>query len=401
VYIHAGTYNEQVMFNLHSGTQVRRILFTNYPGETPVIDGAKLTIPNGGLLFLSRVNYIEIRGLRIINSNRAGIYAHSCSNIIIDNNSTRDTHSSGIGIWWSSYVWVENNEVVNARNAPYPEGYEESISIANTMHFEVSYNDVSLDGVVGHLGNEAICTKDSRFGTVHHNYAHDFEPQGGAIYVSAWKDLTGDIDVYSNQLRNTAGLAINSERGGVVENINVFNNTVYGVGWAGIALNSTGADNGGNGLRRNVNIHHNTIYTIWGNEGAGIYIATNNIENITIRNNIVYVKKYNGQIVAATPDIASKITPQYNLVYGSKFCPSDYPRCIEMGNWATNITADPMFIDLNTPDLHLQPNSPAIDAGVDDGTRVDLDGIARPQGDGFDIGAFEVLVLNNQPKEIP
>jgi hypothetical protein len=72
-----------------------------------------------------------------------------------------------------------------------------------------------------------------------------------------------------------------------------------------------------------------------------------------------------------------------------------------MGNWATNITADPMFIDLNTPDLHLQPNSPAIDAGVDDGTRVDLDGIARPQGDGFDIGAFEVLVLNNQPKEIP
>jgi hypothetical protein len=386
VYIRKGTYNEYVMLNLHSGTQDRWIVFTNYPGETPVIDGANLKITSGGLLYLSQVNYIEIKGLRVINSNQAGIYAHSCSNIIINYNSTRDTRSSGIGVWWSSHVRVNHNIVVNAVKVILD---EESISIANSMYFEVSYNDVSLDGVQGLLGNEAICTKDSRFGIVHHNYVHDFEPTGGAIYVCAWKELTGDIDVYSNQLHKAGYIAINSERGGIVENINVYNNTVYSVGWAGIALSTTGAAYGGNGLRRNINIHHNTVYDILGDGGAGIYITTSNIEKIDIRNNIVYVEKDNGQIVAGTPEISAKITAQYNLVYGSKYCANDHPNCVEMGNWATNITADPMFVDLVAPDLHLQTNSPAIDVGVNDGTRIDLDGVTRPQGNGFDIGAYE------------
>ena len=41
-------------------------------------------------------------------------------------------------------------------------------------------------------------------------------------------------------------------------------------------------------------------------------------------------------------------------------------------------------------DYHLQPGSPAIDRGSTAGAPTkDYDGVARPQGAGIDIGAFE------------
>jgi hypothetical protein len=49
------------------------------------------------------------------------------------------------------------------------------------------------------------------------------------------------------------------------------------------------------------------------------------------------------------------------------------------------------FVNLTGYDLHLDVTSPAIDAGVTLGSpyNVDKDGIARPQGSAFDIGAYE------------
>jgi hypothetical protein len=44
----------------------------------------------------------------------------------------------------------------------------------------------------------------------------------------------------------------------------------------------------------------------------------------------------------------------------------------------------------------LMPNSPAIDAAADVGLTIDQRGVARPQGAGFDIGAFE-LTVNRAP----
>ena len=54
-----------------------------------------------------------------------------------------------------------------------------------------------------------------------------------------------------------------------------------------------------------------------------------------------------------------------------------------------SIEADPLFVDLDALDFHLQPESSAIDAGVDTGVAYDFAGLFRPLGERFDVGAYE------------
>ena len=66
-------------------------------------------------------------------------------------------------------------------------------------------------------------------------------------------------------------------------------------------------------------------------------------------------------------------------------------------NQDNNICADPLFvnavIDPVSGDFHLQPGAPAIDAGANLSPVVsdDLEGVARPQGGGYDVGAYEYV----------
>ncbi|MCG8347220.1 MAG: PKD domain-containing protein [Chloroflexales bacterium] len=58
---------------------------------------------------------------------------------------------------------------------------------------------------------------------------------------------------------------------------------------------------------------------------------------------------------------------------------------------SNHIIANPRFVDMPNGDLHLTEDSPAIDQGLDVGVTADRDGMPRPQGKGFDIGAFEYV----------
>jgi hypothetical protein len=56
-----------------------------------------------------------------------------------------------------------------------------------------------------------------------------------------------------------------------------------------------------------------------------------------------------------------------------------------------NISADPLFNSLVNKDFHLQSSSPAKDTGVTISTLLDdFDGVTRPQGTAFDVGACEL-----------
>jgi parallel beta-helix repeat protein/predicted outer membrane repeat protein len=57
-----------------------------------------------------------------------------------------------------------------------------------------------------------------------------------------------------------------------------------------------------------------------------------------------------------------------------------------------NIDSGPLFVDAENGDYHLTASSPCIDAGTSEGApNTDIDGVSRPQGAGYDIGAYEFV----------
>jgi hypothetical protein len=54
-----------------------------------------------------------------------------------------------------------------------------------------------------------------------------------------------------------------------------------------------------------------------------------------------------------------------------------------------SIVADPLFVDPNKVDFHLQPDSPCRDMGIDVGLMSDFEGNPIPQGLAADIGVYE------------
>ncbi len=147
VYIRAGTYEEQVIAQ-NSGSAGNYITYAAYSGETVTIDGNGITLPDyeTGLFVVEDVSYIEVSGLRVINAgpndNNAGIYVDNSHHIIIENNYTYNTVSSGIGVWDGNNIIIDGNEVRLACN----DGEQEDITVAGTNTFEIKNNHVHHGG---------------------------------------------------------------------------------------------------------------------------------------------------------------------------------------------------------------------------------------------------------------
>ncbi len=73
----------------------------------------------------------------------------------------------------------------------------------------------------------------------------------------------------------------------------------------------------------------------------------------------------------------------HNILFSTEgnIDPGDFPNDL--------VNIDPLLIDPARDNYHISMGSPAIDTGLDVGITTDLDGNVRPQGDGYDIGAYE------------
>ena len=121
-------------------------------------------------------------------------------------------------------------------------------------------------------------------------------------------------------------------------------------------------------------------------------ITIQDTTNVVIKNNIFLDQP--DQVINVLG--SSGIDVDYNLAYNSDGSSPTSPIGTSMIHNLWGI--DPVFVNLGTGDYHLQLESPAIDAGallneVND----DFDGNARPYGKGYDIGAFEYLLVS-QPQ---
>ncbi len=378
VYVREGVYREYVEVK-NSGTAGAPIVFSAYPGEQAVIEGDK-SLPEddfAGVIAVVAKQYVKIKGFKVRTAHGAGIFARNSTGIVIKDNLTYDTRSSGIGVWFSSDVVIEGNEVILACN----DGSQECISAAGCDHFEVRYNKVHHSGPGSH-GGEGIDAKHGNTGKVHHNIVHDNNRLG--IYVDAWDTHTYAIEVYDNVCYNNTkwGICCAAENGGLLDDISIYNNVCYDNVLVGIGIESWGEP--APHPMQNIKIYNNTCF---GNGDAnagswtgGIHInaPAAAVSGVYVGNNILS-RNRGRQISIEAGGTPAGFVVENNLYDGTAGEPG-----------SNAIFGDPLFQSAAAHDFRLLTGSPAIDAAAT--THVpaeDFDGTARPKGAGYDVGAFE------------
>jgi len=261
---------------------------------------------------------------------------------------------------WNEKTYIYNNEVYTSGDGFIPVDVD-------YKYIEVAYNNFHDNW------EDGIDMKNVQYLRIHHNKLHD---NWGAGIMTPVKQYALDIEIYNNEIYNNgwAGITCNSESPGLKQRWKIYNNLIYNNAidptrlppWEGYGINMPG----GQGHE----IYHNTVYNNGnvdnsvGKSGGGILAY-----GAIIKNNIIYNNNgRKGNIAAGTAD--------HNYVYPTS-----------PGTTGTNAitVSDPKMADPANANFILLSSSPLIDAGINVGITNDYIGTSRPQGAGFDIGAYE------------
>lgn len=254
------------------------------------------------------------------------------------------------------------------------------------------------DGILTHMGTHDLILEDNEIydtgyalsghrvegmgmyvvgprNVIRRNKTHDNNSNGIRIGNSSTGDAADDAIVEGNSTWNTYGpvywpqgspatCVLQGDGSGIVswygDRGTFRNNTVDGVqkGW-GIRV-----------LGNNAKVLNNSVQ---GAEYQGVYFYDDRTGN-EAKNNIIYqsgtTSPYTGALFINSPNAQSS-----NL-----------------------LGINPLFVNASAHDLHLQANSPATDTGVTLAlVPTDLDGVVRPLGAAYDIGAYEFISYPPNP----
>jgi len=441
VHVLEGVYNEKCYMNV-DGVPGQFIEFRNYDGADVIIDGSGLA--DIALLELYDANFIRVRGLQFRNniqldaiglliegySSNIEIIDCKFSNIHFSENEftpvSAQTNSQPIIVYGNEDQSISNllfrgNEIFNCRT-----GYSEAFAInGNVDGFELINNhihDVSNIGI-DIIGHEGTCSDpildQARNGLIQSNIANNcLSPYASAagIYVDGGKGLIIERNqVYNNQW----GIEIGCENVGKTSSgIQIRNNFIYGNNLAGLAIGGYDYPNG-SGSVVNCTIRNNSFFS---NDGDGDYtgeMAISYVENTSITANIFHVSNVGNTLYYLDEAVPLPIglTLNNNLWY-SVSGPEDVSVSyygISYSNFTAyqagtsqeenSIFANPLYInsEINNADLHLQENSPAIDAGdsafIPADGETDIDGDNRLVGT-IDLGADEFSGVNSTQNSV-
>jgi hypothetical protein len=144
-------------------------------------------------------------------------------------------------------------------------------------------------------------------------------------------------------------------------------------------------ENAGAGLQSDAKHEEMDLFvannTVAGNGGGGVVFKRSALL-VHFINNIVVENEGFGLVADASNDPQAS---NNDLWHNAS---DDYSGC-EPG--VDDISADPLFLDVEAGNLRLPSRSPCIDAGTSAGApATDFDGVSRPQGEEVDIGAYEL-----------
>lgn len=420
VCIAAGTRNGLVLRNFE-GTAEKPITFINFGGQVVV----NSTTSRGILFATSRffrltgsgsegISY----GIKVIKSTSVGVsVGYKSSDFEVDHIEIADVTNAGIAAKTEAVCsdgsisdWSYDYDGDGTRAGDLDD-------VVNRDNF-TQYNSIFHDNYIHNVGTEGFYVGSSFY------QGKDVGCASGTETVYA--PLLRGVKVYNNIVEDTGWDGI--QVGSAVEDCNIHHNKVYRDSQAKVQYQQTGIinargsvcniynnlikDGGGTGIYLQGNggnkIYNNLIINPGRNEyatgGVGIGIATGSNPGNSIyawHNTIINPYRYG---INFNNDKGSDNRIQNNLIVdleGSYIATGGRTNVTVSNNLAHHNISEAKFTNPSADDYSLQSDSPAVDAGINlsfEGITVDYMGIARPQGSGYDIGAYEFV---SEPPDTP
>jgi len=440
--IMAGTYTPAGQIDIWNRDTIGQwYTIQNYNDDLVIIDGTNCPKSNwiDAVIDLYECNYVRISGLTINHSARGAITIRTdcTTHFIIDNCSLTNNSQHAIKALTVNNLTIENNYIYNNDcnwSGILPSDDEglgqETISLENIVDLSINNNTILNNRFInidlkggGNRGKICYNTINTTAGSVIDANGVKLYGEAG-IYIDA-RGVVKNISIYNNRIwGNNTGININNEASsGHFEYIYIYNNVInmtkepfgdisgYHTGRYPLLIGNQGESTA---LYHHIYVYSNLLRTGLNNgysplqigaTNSGIQFDASNLQNVYFVNNILYTSETAARNMMRFAGITYAEGMGIFTINNNSFYRATGTISIYWGTTTytpsapTYFGGEPIFTNqqfINNVDqggdFHLQSSSPCRDVGNNVLVpSFDFDGISRPQGSGVDIGAFEFL----------